>query len=291
MIRREAGAAAGVGPAPVGMVLGAVGSLQFGAALAVELFDELGPLGAVALRLGIAAVVLVAIWRPRTRDASRADLRLAVLFGLVLGSMNALIYLAMDRIPLGIAVTLEFAGPLGVAVAGSRRGRDAGWALLAAGGVALLSGGIGRLDPLGMAFALLAGACWAAYILLGARVGAAFPGGRGLALAMVAGALLVMPAGILAAGGALLRPELLGLGAAVALLSSVVPYSLELEALRRMPARLFGVLMSLEPAVAALAGFAVLGQALSTAEVCAVGMVVAASAGAALGSGAAPPAV
>jgi inner membrane transporter RhtA len=259
----------------------AVTSLQVGAAFAVELFDELGPAGAAFGRLGFAALILVAIWRPRLRGRRRGDLGVAVAFGLALGAMNLCIYEAMDRIPLGVAVTFEFIGPLGVAVVGSRRALDLLWVLLAAAGIVLLADyGGGSLDATGVAFALAAGVLWAAYIVLSQRTGTLFGGGSGLAVAMVAGALLVAPFGIADAGSELLRPELLGAVLAVALASSVVPYSLELEALRRLPARVFGVLMSLEPAVAALAGLIVLGQGLAARDWLAIGLVVIASAGA-----------
>jgi len=273
--------AAPAGPAVL-LVLGAVTSVQIGSALAATLFDELGATGAVFGRLLIAALVLLALWRPRPRGHARADLRLAALFGLVVGLMNWAFYLSLDRIPLGVAVTLEFVGPLGVAVAGSRRRRDLAWVALAALGILLLADPFSAagLDLLGAALALTAGGLWAAYILLSARVGAAFPGGGGLALALAVGALVVAPAGIADAGSALLDPVLLLLVAGVAVLSSVVPYSLELEALRRLPAAVFGVLMSLEPAVAALAGLVVLGQGLALAQVLAIACVVAASAGA-----------
>jgi len=265
----------------VALVVAAVTSLQLGAAFAVTLFDELGPAGAAFLRLAVAAAVLVAIWRPRVRDRSPADLRVAVLLGIVLGLMNWAIYSAMDRIPLGVAVTIEFAGPLGVAVAASRRPLDLLWVVLAAAGIVLLADpGGGSLDPLGVAFALLAAAMWAAYILLSVRAGRLFPGGSGLAIAMTVGAVTILPLGVGQAGAALLEPELLAAVAAVALVSSVIPYSLELEALRRLPARVFGVLMSLEPAVAALAGLVVLGQALAVREWGAIALVVVASAGA-----------
>jgi inner membrane transporter RhtA len=222
--------------------------------------------------------VLVAIWRPRVRGHPAADLRVAAAFGIALGLMNLCIYEAMDRIPLGIAVTIEFWGPLAVAVAGSRRPLDLLWVALAAGGIVLLADpGGGSLDAAGIAFALAAGGLWAAYILLSARTGRAFPGGSGLAIAMVVGALATLPAGV---GDDLLAPELLAAGAVVALASSVIPYSLELEALRRLPPRVFGVLMSLEPAVAALAGLVVLGQALGGREWLAIALVVVASAGA-----------
>jgi len=269
-------------PPAVGLVLAAVTVLQFGAGWAVTLFDRLGPGGAAFLRLAIAAAILVALWRPRLRERARGDLRLAVAFGVTLGLMNLCIYEAMDRIPLGIAVTIEFAGPLAVAVGGSRRALDLVWVVLAAAGIVLLARG-GDLDPLGVAFAAAAGVAWAGYILLSARTGRAFAGGTGLAIAMPAGALVLAPVGVAEAGGALLEPELLAAAAGVALLSSVIPYSLELEALRRLPARVFGVLMSLEPAVAALAGLVVLGQGLAPRDWFGIALVVVASAGAASG--------
>jgi inner membrane transporter RhtA len=264
----------------IALVIAAVTSLQFGAGFAVTLFDELGPGGAAFLRQAFAAVVLIAIRRPRLAGHALVDIRLAAAFGIVLGVMNWAIYSAMDRIPLGIAVTIEFAGPLAVAVIGSRRALDLLWVALAAGGILLLADpGGGSLDSAGVAFALLAATMWAFYILLSARVGQVFPGGSGLALAMVAAVMITAPVGISQAGSELLSPELLAAGAAVALASSVIPYSLELEALRRLPARVFGVLMSLEPAVAAIAGLVVLGQALDALEWVAIGLVVVAGIG------------
>jgi inner membrane transporter RhtA len=265
----------------VALVVAGVASAQFGAGFAVTLFDELGPGGAVFLRQGIAALVLLAVWRPRLSGHAPTDMRLAVAFGLTLGVMNLSIYEAMDRIPLGIAVTIEFAGPLAVAVIGSRRPLDLLWVALAAGGILLLTDpGGGSLDGVGVAFALLAATMWAFYILLSVRVGRVFPGGTGLALAMVIAAALTAPIAVSQAGAELLQPELLLAGAAVALASSVLPYSFDLEALRRLPANVFGVLMSLEPAVAALAGLLVLGQALDALEWFAIALVVVASAGA-----------
>ena len=225
--------------------------------------------------------VLLAIWRPRVRGRRPADLRVAATFGITLGVMNWAIYSAMDRIPLGVAVTIEIAGPLGVAVVASRRPLDLLWVVLAASGIVLLTDpGGGSLDMVGVAFALLAAAMWAAYILLSVRTGRVFPGGSGLAIAMTVGALTILPMGVGQAGSALLEPELLAAGAVVALASSVIPYSLEMEALRRLPARVFGVLMSLEPAVAALAGLVVLDQTLGAHEWFAIGLVVVAAAGA-----------
>jgi inner membrane transporter RhtA len=266
----------------VALVLGAVFSVQAGGALATTLFDEIGPVGAVFLRSLVGAAVLVAIWRPALAGTGPESLRLAFLFGLSLAGMNLCFYLALDRLPLGIAVTFEFTGPLAVALIGSRRALDLLWAALAAAGILLLSGGIGGrdLDPAGVAFALAAGAFWAAYILLAARVGRAFPGGVGLAIAMSVSALALLVPGVAAGGGDMLALGVLATGAGVGLLSSVIPYSLELEALRRLPESVFGVLMSLEPGVAALIGLVALGQDLAAVEVLAIGCVVVASAGA-----------
>ncbi len=269
-------------PAP-GLVLVGIASVQVGAAFATKLFDDLGPAGTVLLRVLFAAVVLLAIWRPRPRDHSGSDLRLAALFGLCLAFMNLSFYEALDRIHLGIAVTLEFVGPLGIALAGSRTRLDVLWAALAAGGVVLL-GGVGTPDVTGMIFALVAGGFWAAYILINARVGQRFAGGGGLAMAMAIGVLPLIPFGIVDAGSSLLHPNLLAIGFGVAMLSSVVPYSLELEALRRIRPHVFGVLMSIEPAMAALAGFVVIGQDLSVVDVVAIALVVTASAGATRGA-------
>jgi inner membrane transporter RhtA len=271
------------------LVLGAISSVQFGAALAKTLFDEIGAGGTVFVRVLFAALVLALIWRPRVAGLGRREGLLAVVFGLTLAGMNLAFYSALDRIPLGITVTLEFVGPLGVAVAGSRGALDLLWVGLAAAGILLLSDfGTTDLDGLGVALALFAGCLWAAYILLSARVGQVFPGGSGLALAMVVAAVLLCPVGVADAGADLFVPWILAAGAAVAILSSAIPYSLELEALRRIPPGVFGVLMSLEPAVAALAGFVVLGEELVARELVAILLVVAASAGAASGAKVAP---
>jgi inner membrane transporter RhtA len=265
----------------MGLVMGAVASVQLGAAVATTLFDDLGPAGTVLLRTGFAALALLLLWRPQIRGKDPVALRDAVLFGLALAGMNLSFYAALDRIPLGIAVTLEFTGPFAVAVAGSRRATDLIWVGLAAAGIILLSPGIhGSLDVTGALLALLAGVFWATYIVLAARVGQAFSGGQGLTLAMVVATLVLLPSGIIAGGSDLGDPPLLASGLAVALLSSAIPYSLELEALRRLPKGTFGVLMSMEPAVAALVGLVALGQDLSASEVVAIGLVVAASAGA-----------
>lgn len=280
-------------PGPAGrvppelLVLASVTSVQFGAGLAATLFDELGAAGTSLLRLGFAAVVVAVIWRPRPQDfRAPGALRAAVLFGLALGAMNLIFYEALDRIPLGIAVTLEFVGPLGVAVAGSRRGLDVLWVFLAAGGIVLFglqAGGDDGLDPVGVVLALVAGGCWGAYIVLAQRLGTTVAGGAGLSLGMIVAAIVPIAPGIAVGGGALLEPHLLAQGAAVAILSSVIPYSLEFAALRRMARRVFGVLMSLEPAMAALVGLVVLGQRLSARDLVAIALVVTASAGAAAG--------
>ena len=262
-------------------MLGGVVSVQVGAAVATTLFDELGPPATVFLRLLFAALALVAVWRPAVRGVESSGWRLVALFGVSLAAMNLSFYEALDRIPLGITVTLEFVGPLGVAVLASRRRLDLVWAALAAGGILLLSPlPAGSLDALGAGLALVAGCFWGAYILLSARVGRAFSGGDGLALAMSIGAVLLVPAGIAGAGSELLDAGVLAVGCAGAVLSSAIPYSLELEALRRLPEGTFGVLMSLEPAVAALAGFVLLGQDLAALELASIALVTAASAGA-----------
>jgi inner membrane transporter RhtA len=267
--------------AAAGMVIGAILSVQCGAALATGLFDEVGPGGAVFMRSAFAALALLAVAGRSLRSLRGSELRDVVLFGAALAGMNLCFYAALDRLPLGIAVTLEFVGPLGVAVFGSRRRRDLIWALLAAAGILLLSDGAGEgIDALGAALALTAGGFWAAYILQSARVGNIYPGLGGLAVAMALSAALLAPFGIVQGGGELLKPSILAVGIAVGMLSSAIPYALELEALRRLPNAIFGVLMSLEPAVAALIGFILLSQGLALIEAVAIGLVVAAAAGA-----------
>jgi len=275
-------------PAPA-LVIAGVLSVQLGAAVAKSLFDDLSPTGVVALRLVFGTLVLGLLFRPRIRNRPRAELRLAVAFGLTLVSMNLCFFQALDRIPLGIAVTLEFVGPLAVALVGSRRSSDFLWVAMAASGIALLAPGIGGgLDAVGVLFALAAGALWGVYILLGARVGKAFSGPTGLVLAMAVGACVALPLGIVSADSSLLEPALLAAGLGVAVLSSAIPWSLELEALRRLPTHVFSVLMSLEPAIGALVGFVVLGERLGIRAVTAIALVVIASAGAARGARTAP---
>jgi inner membrane transporter RhtA len=271
-------------PPPALILLGII-SLQVGAGMAKHLFDRLPPSAVVTMRLLTSAIVLGFLSRKalRTvlRDHSRSSLAIAAGFGLALALMNFSIYQSFSRIPLGVAVTIEFLGPLLVSIVASRRPRDALWVVLAGAGVVLLArGGSGALDPVGIAFALLAGACWAGYIVLTAATGRRFPGSTGLALASVVGTVAILPLGVASAGSALLDPRLVLIGLGVGLLSSVIPYSLELEALRRMPARVFGILMSLEPAVAALVGVALLGEILTARQWVAICCVIVACAGA-----------
>lgn len=268
----------GAVPPPMLVLLGVI-SLQVGAAFAKQLFTMVGPSGVVALRLFFAAVVLLVVWRPSWR-LDRRTFAVVAGYGAVLAGMNVCIYQAFARIPLGVAVTIEFLGPLAVAVFGSRRKLDLMWALLAGLGVLLLARADGGLDWVGIGFALLAAAMWAGYILAGAKLGSHTTGGSGLALGMAFAAVVAVPFGVTEAGSTLIEPPVLIAGLVVALMSSVVPYSLELEALRRIPSRVFGVLMSVEPAVAALAGLAVLGEALSAQQWAAIGCVVLASVGA-----------
>jgi inner membrane transporter RhtA len=268
-------------PSPA-LVLGAIASVQFGSAIAATLFARIGPGGAVWLRLLFGTLILVPLWRPRWRGRARRDLVLAAVFGLVLASMNFTFYSAIHRIPLGIAVTFEFVGPLMVAIVGSRRPGDLLWVALAAAGIlALTRGGVHHLDGVGVLLALLAGSFWAAYILLNARVGRAFEGGTGLSLAMCVASVVIIPIGVAQGGSHLLDGRTLLLGAVVGLLSSAIPYSFENEALRRIDPGVFGVLMSIEPAMAALAGFIVLGQGLAARAVVGIALVVVASVGAA----------
>ncbi|MEV1079387.1 EamA family transporter [Streptomyces sp. NPDC050211] len=265
----------------IGLVLSAGISVQFGGALAASLMPRAGASGVVTLRLVAAALVLLVVCRPRLRGYTRADWGTVVVFGITMAGMNGLFYQSIDRIPLGPAVALEVLGPLALSVAASRRAVNLVWAALALAGVFLLSGGgFGGLDPVGVLFALGAGAMWAAYIVFSARTGRRFPQADGLALAMVVAALVFLPLGIAESGAKLLDPTTIALGSAVAVLSSVLPYTLELVALRRLPASTFAIMMSLEPAIAATAGFLVLNQALTATESAAIALVIAASMGA-----------
>jgi inner membrane transporter RhtA len=274
----------------VGLVLGAVCSVQGGAAVAKSLFPTLGPPGVVFLRLLFGALALWAIARPQIRGRSRADLKLVAALGVVLVSMNLSFYEALDRAPLGVVVTVEFLGPLAVAVLGSRRLLDLLWVGLAGVGVALLANGSGHaVRPAGILLAVVAGFFWALYILLSVRVGRTWPGASGLAPAMVLGGLLALPWGLISAHHHLDDPQLMGAAVGVGLLSSALPWSMELEALRRLPSHVFSVVLSLEPAVAALVGFVFLHEHLRVRAWLAIGLVVLASAGAVRRRGAAVP--
>jgi inner membrane transporter RhtA len=255
-------------------------SVVCGAAIAKGLFPALGAAATAGVRIGLSALMLVAVFRPPLGRLTAAQWRAALPYGLGLGAMNLTFYLSIDRIPLGLAVTVEFVGPLGVAVLGSRRPLDLLWVALAAAGVALISplrgGGV---DPVGVALALLAGFFWAVYIVLGGRLARVLPGGHGVATGMVVAAALVVPVAAATGGLGRLTPRLFAAGAVVALLSSAIPYTLEMNALRALPARTFGILMSMEPAIAALAGLLFLREHLAGAQWAAVGLVIAASVG------------
>lgn len=272
---------------PVGLVLVGIASVQFGAAIAKHLFDDVGPTGIVWVRLLAAALILTAVTRPRLRGRSRQDWQVMLSFGLTLALMNWSFYQAIARLPLGLAVAIEFLGPLLVAVAGSRRPRDLLWVLLAALGVGLL--GIERADVTvaGVVYALIAAACWAGYILLSARTGQHWEGLDGLALAGVVATIVLTPAALASTGTALVDARILAMGLAIGVLSSVIPYSCELIALRNLRPSTFSILMSLEPGAAALAGVIVLGEFLRPLQWVAVVCVVIASIGAT--RAAAPP--
>ncbi|MCD6033926.1 MAG: protein of unknown function transrane [Thermomicrobiales bacterium] len=265
---------------PAAYVVAGIVSAQVGAAVAKYLFAALGPAATVSLRTAFAALVLLLVWRPHLRGRTRADLLAMLALGVAMAGMSLSFYPALERIPLGVAVTLSFAGPLGIALVGSRRRLDFLWGVLAVAGILVLSPIGGTVDPLGGALALLGGAFWATSILLSARMGRTIPGGGGLALAMAVAAIATLPFGLAAGERVAADPRLLLAALGVGLLSSVVPFSLELEALRRIPVRVFGVLMSLEPAIAALVGLVLLGEALGMREMAAIGLVVTASIGA-----------
>jgi inner membrane transporter RhtA len=267
-------------PAPV-LVLAAIVSVQFGGAMAATLIPLVGVFGSVTLRLTVAATVLLVLARPRLRGRTTADWLVVCTFGAILAMMNLFFYGALARIPIGVTVTIEFIGPLVLATVLSHRRKDLLAVAGAAVGVVLISGisntPWAEIDLVGLGLALAAGATWAGYIIFSARTGARFAQLDGLAIAMTIAAVLVTPAGVISAGSALLTPEALWRGAAIAVLSSVLPYSLELIALRRLAAHVFGILLSLEPAVAALAGLLVLGQQLSAPQLLGMACVVAAS--------------
>ncbi|MEU0571379.1 EamA family transporter [Nonomuraea sp. NPDC005983] len=266
---------------PSGLVLLAIVSVQLGAGFAKELFSALPPSAVVFVRIAAGALIMGAVARPKLKGLSWRDWAIGLAFGATLAVMNLSFYEALSRLPLGITVAIEFLGPLGVAVAASRRRIDLLWIGLAAAGVALLApwGEAASVSWVGIGFALVAGAGWAAYILLSAAAGRRFPGTSGLSFAMIVSAVLIAPVGITTGGADLLQPHLLLIGLGVGLLSSVIPYSLEMQALRRMPKEVFGILMSLEPAVAALIGVLVLGEILHVQQWAAIVCIVAASLG------------
>lgn len=276
---------------PVGALFVAMSSIQIGAAIVKDLFPVIGAAGATALRLALASCMLLVAWRPWRMRPTAREVRSIVIYGLAMGWMNLFFYLSLERIPLGIAVALEFAGPLTVAMAASHRPADFLWiALAAAGLLALLPLGIGSkpLSASGTGYALAAGLCWAIYIVFGQKAGAVH-GGRTAALGTLVGALVIVPIGIVHAGAAMFSPVLLPAGCAVALLSSALPYSLEMYALPRLPTRTFGVLMSLSPALGALSGLCFLAERLSAIQWAAIGSIMLASGGSAATSRPPPP--
>jgi inner membrane transporter RhtA len=266
------------------MVVGAIVSVQVGGAFAATVFDQVGAAGMVFLRLFWAAVILCAYSRPRLRGRTRHDWVVMAAFGALTATLCLTGYAAVDRLPLGLVVTLQLLGPLGLAVAMSHRAREFVWTAVAVAGVIMLGRSSGHIDMVGVALSLTGAAAWVGYILLSASTGRRFPGVTGLALALAVAALLVAPVGIAQGGTALLRPTVLLIGIVVALMTAVINFALELVALRQMPPRTFGVLMSLSPAVAALAGFVVLDQRLSLLQVTGIALVIAASAATVSGS-------
>jgi inner membrane transporter RhtA len=265
---------------PVAALVTGMVSLQYGATIAKNLFPVVGAAGTSALRVGFSALILIAVWRPWRRSLAQREAGWIALYGITLGLMNLLFYLAIARLPLGPAVAIEFAGPLAIALIASRRTTDFLWIGVAVAGLGLLLpiAPTSPLDPIGVALALGAALAWALYILFGQRAGR-IDGGQAVSLGMLVAALVAAPFGLAEAGAALLAPGVLMAGLLVALLSSALPYSLEMFALRRLDRKSFGVLMSLEPAVAACAGFALLGERLGAIQWLAIGLVIAASAG------------
>jgi inner membrane transporter RhtA len=278
----------GVVVSPIWLVLVGILSVQLGAGFAKSLFDEISPTAIVWLRLATSSVILWLLARPTLRGRSREDWQVVLGFGLSLGVMNWAIYQSFSRIPLGIAVTIEFVGPLTLAVVGSRRARDLVWVVLAGAGVLLLGFERADLSVAGVLYALLAGVAWGSYILLSASTGRRWPGFDGLTLASVVATALLLPFALHSGGSDLADPRILLIGAAVGLLSSVIPYTCELVALRTLRPAVFGILMSLEPAAAALAGLVVLHELLSPVQLVAMACVVAASIGATRSGSAVP---
>ncbi len=272
----------------IAMIGGSIVSVQTGAALATTIFNRVGASGVVLMRQGFAAALLLAIARPRVRGRSRADWAGVAMFGVVLALMNISFYESVARLPLGMAVTIELLGPLGLAAAMSRTAREYGFVALAVAGVVLLGGGDHELDLVGVAFALTAAVGWASYILLSRRTGRHFAKVDGLAFAMAIATVTASPFGVVTGGTALLRPSTLLIGACVAMLSAAIPFTLEITALGDLPARTFGIVMSLSPAVAAIVGFVLLGQGIDGIDLIAIACVVVASAGTVISSSGTP---
>ncbi|MGB7087556.1 MAG: EamA family transporter [Phormidesmis sp.] len=269
-------------PSPIGLVLLSIVSVQFGSALAKSLFGELGPWGVVALRVSFSALLLFVLWRPKWNHKIQQNFKAILAFGVVLALMNSFFYAAIDRIPLGVAIALEFTGPLGLSILKSQRWLDGLWAILASIGIVLLTPISGAtIDIWGIVFALLAGVFWALYIVLSARIGRNLSGIEGLAWALAISTVLLLPIGIFTAGRALLDPRLLAMGAGVAVLSTTLPYSFEMMALRSLPVKVFGIMLSLEPMVGVLAGFLILQERLSVRSLTACLLVSIAAAGSA----------
>ncbi|MDR6763384.1 inner membrane transporter RhtA [Flavobacterium sp. 2755] len=268
---------------PVPAVLLAIISVQCGAAIAKTLFPAIGAAGTASIRIGVSALILLLAYRPNLKAITPAQWKIVIPYGLSLGAMNLIFYFAIERIPIGLAVTLEFMGPLLVAIIGSKRLIDYCWVLLAAMGIVLIAPWTNdRLDILGVIFALLAGALWAAYIVLGGKISKIMNGGQAVSTGMLFAAILILPFGFLENGLANLTPKLFGMGIALALLSSAIPFTLEMKALGQLPPRTFSILMSLEPAAASICGFIFLQENLSFYEILAVLCVVVASAGSTL---------
>ncbi|GER91060.1 threonine transporter RhtB [Dictyobacter vulcani] len=259
-------------------------SVQLGASVSKSLFQIIGPLGTTLLRLGFAALFLMLFWRPDMRKLTRSNILLVVAFGVAIACMNSAFYIAIDRIPLGIAVTLEFVGPLGVAIIQSRRLKDVIWVVLAAIGIVLLAplGSAIQIDLIGVACALIAGIFWGLYIIFNVRIGRAFSGGQGLALSMLVAACVSAPIGIINGGPAVFAPQVLIIGLGVSILSTIIPFTLELEALRRLPSRVFGIFMSVEPGLATIIGFVVLHEVITLREILAILLIITASIGTSL---------
>ena len=268
---------------PIPAVLLAIISVQCGAAIAKGLFPEIGAAATASLRIGLSAIILLIAFRPKLSQLNAKQWKYVILYGLSLGAMNMVFYMAIERIPIGLGVTLEFVGPLVLAIFSSKKAIDFIWVILAAVGIALIAPWTSKgLDLVGVLLALLAGAFWAAYILLGGRISKIMKGGEAVAVGMLFATILILPFGFAGGGFSHLNPKLLALGAALALLSSAIPFTLEITALKQLPPRTFSILMSLEPAMASLAAFVFLQEYLTLVECAAVACVVIASAGSSL---------